>query len=77
MNNNKFPFLKSNINSDVFEDFPDKGMFESSLMVNLFMCIVSMQNESNQKVPVQWKEDWTEEQRNDPFCMNIANKLKK
>ena len=36
MNNNKFPFLKSNINSDVFEDFPDKGMFESSLMVNLF-----------------------------------------
>lgn len=36
MNNNKFPFLKSSTNSDVFEDFPDKGMFESSLMVNLF-----------------------------------------
>lgn len=62
---------------DEFEDFEEQGMTLSQpLLWRLFITIDYAKNVNVELDPIQWEDNWDDEQIDDDFCAQLRKELK-
>ena len=62
---------------DEFEDFEEQGMTLSQpLFWRLFITIDYAKNVNVELDPIQWEDNWDDEQIDDDFCAQLRKELK-
>ena len=62
---------------DEFEDFEEQGITLSQpLLWRLFITIDYAKNVNVELDPIQWEDNWDDEQIDDDFCAQLRKELK-